>query len=144
MTLCEEYQALLTNLSPQAPLALDPLIFDPTDRAEPAANGDPGFPASYKLWSLLEERHSCIGIRLREQLANPHVVAARLAAMAVERQIIPIFLTYISTSEFQRFGFRIEHVAGCNDIQREASEEQIWRFWNLAMVIEAKDIEKLG
>ncbi|MBW4708919.1 hypothetical protein KX928_14110 [Roseobacter sp. YSTF-M11] len=139
-----KYLSLLADLATQDPLDLDPLIFDVPQRAPASDFKAPALPPSTALWKTSEDGASHIGLRLTRRLENPSFLAARLAAIAVERQIIPVFLSHIGVSGMQRFGFRVEQMSGTTDAERAACEDQLRRFWNMAMIIDAADIEKLG
>ena len=61
--------------------------------------------------------------------------AMRLAAFAAERDVEVVILAEGDRSGFERFGFRVERVAGETPEARAACEDQIRRFWNLDLVL---------
>ena len=141
MTISSKYAAILANLTRNAPLHIDPLLFgnSPTQGAN-LAFVEPRPTVSADLWSRTADGISYIGIRVSHSIADQHAVAADLAAVAVERQIIPVFLSRIGDCGMQRFGFRVELIGGVNEDEMQACEEQVSRLWNLAIIIDAADI----
>jgi hypothetical protein len=78
----------------------------------------------------------CVG--LRAPAGAPGDVAdraMRLAAFAAERDVEVVILTESDRSGFERFGFRVERIAGETPAARAACEDQIRRFWNLDLVL---------
>jgi hypothetical protein len=137
--------AILANLARQAPRDIDPLLFEAPQRGAVAEEtAGPGFPPSPALWDRAEEDVSRIGVRIRQPLEQPDVLAARLAAIAVERRVHPVFLSYVAHCDMQRFGFRVEQLHGLTADTQMLFESQLVRFWRLALVIEASDIAHLG
>jgi hypothetical protein len=72
-------------------------------------------------------------------LPDPGAAALRLAAVAVERGIMPVILSTIDMSGFERFGFRVERLPAEPALRAEAERELI-RFWDLSLIIDAEDI----
>ncbi|MCV3271319.1 hypothetical protein [Roseobacter sinensis] len=144
MILEQDYARILANVSPHTPRDLDPSLFGAGAKAE-SGGFDPAMRApATALWTLSDKRISRVGIRIRAPLDDPAFVASRLAAIAVERRVLPIFLSHTAASEMLRFGFRVEHVSGATAEERAVCEEQIKRFWKIAMIVDAADVEKLG
>ena len=52
----------------------------------------------------------------------------RLAAFAIERDVEIVVLSEADCSGFERFGFRVERIAGDTPEERAACEDQIRRF----------------
>lgn len=140
----QDYLLILANVSKHAPREIDAQVFGIPERAGQVATEAAAFPPPTALWRLKDARLSRVGIRITAPLADPQGVAARIAAIAVERQILPVFLNHSGACEMQRFGFRVEQVAGVTQADRDGCEEQIRRFWNMAMIVDAADVEKLG
>jgi len=141
MTISSKYAAILGNLTRNTPLQIDPLLFgDSPKQGANLAFIDPRPTVSADLWSRAEDDISYIGIRVSHPIADQHAVAADLAAVAVERQIIPVFLSRVGDCGMQRFGFRVELIGGANEDEMHACEEQVSRLWNLAIIIDAADI----
>lgn len=76
-----------------------------------------------------------VGFRVMEPLPDPMDRAARLAAFAMERDVEVIILSHIDESGFERFGFRVERIAGDDPNARAVCEEQVRRFWNIDLVL---------
>lgn len=141
MSISSKYAALLGNLTQDAPLHLDPILFD----KDPSQGDDipfteTGAMVSSDLWSRNDDNVSFIGIRVTDPIEDRHAIAADLAATAVEREIVPIFLSWIGQCGMQRFGFRVELVGGTNKDEMRVCEEQLKRLWNLAIIVDAKDV----
>ncbi len=145
MSLSPKYAALLANLSRNTPTQVDPLLFEhsPTEGCD-IAFVDTRPPVSAKLWARPEDETSYIGIRVTSPIANQHEIAADLAAAAVERHIIPIFLSWVGQCGMQQFGFRVELIGGANIAETQACEEQLKRLWNLAIIVDVADISSFG
>lgn len=138
------YMSILTNLSRQAPLDLDAKIFEPVQIAHETPIELSSFPPPTALWNMRGEGPSRIGIRVTEPIENVQFLAARLASIALERQVFPIFLNHLSKSEMHRFGFRVEQISGVDIDARSQFEAQVTRLWRLALIVDASDISRLG
>ena len=78
----------------------------------------------------------CVGLRAPAGgTADVADRALRLAAFAAERDVEIVILAEADRSGFERFGFRVERVAGETPEDRGACEDQIRRFWNLDLVL---------
>ncbi len=145
MTPKTDFVALLANLSPHAPTDLDLVLGDaPASTPDRPALSKPTTAPATALWTLREELNTYIGIEVKGAIKAPEALAARLGAAAVERQIIPIFLSHQSRCEMQRFGFRVELIQGATPAACQAQIEQIRRFWNLALIVSADDAVQMG
>ncbi|WP_299506693.1 hypothetical protein [uncultured Roseobacter sp.] len=144
MTPEQDYHAILAHLSRHEPLALDRLVFDAATPAPDAEVHLARFPPSAAIWDTPADRQSRIGIRITAPVENADFLAGRLASIAVERQILPVFLSYIGTCGMQRFGFRVEQLSGVPKEAQDHFEAQLTRFWRLAMIVDASEIDRLG
>lgn len=83
------------------------------------------------------KRPDAVAVGLHAGASAPDVAdrAMRVAAFAAERDVEIIVLTDADRCGFERFGFRVERVAGDTDAAREACEDQLRRFWNLDLVL---------
>ena len=144
MTPEQSPRSSLANLSRDTPLDLDPLIFDASPDRHSDISQPVLIPPSTALWRGSGERSPRIGIRIREPLLEAHFLAARLAAIAFERHVVPVFLNHVASSGMQGFGFRVEYISGSTEAEREFCEQQIKRFWNLAIVVDAVEIDQLS
>jgi hypothetical protein len=140
----QKYMAIIRNIAPHAPLDLDSLIevpHVPSVKIVPQNYGS--VPPSAMLWTQPEDETSYIGIRITSSIQSLEQVAISLSAIAVERQVVPIFISWIGDCGLQRFGLRVEHVSGETEADRLSSEEQLKRLWKLAIVIDASDVSAL-
>lgn len=76
-----------------------------------------------------------IGLAVPGETGNVADRAMRLAAFAIERDVEVVILAGCDRSGFERFGFRVERIAGATEAARAACEEQIRRFWNIDLVL---------
>lgn len=77
----------------------------------------------------------CIGLRSTDADGTVADRAMRIASFAIERDSEITVLSETDFSGFERFGFRVERIAGDSPEEREACEDQIRRFWNLDLVL---------
>jgi hypothetical protein len=141
MTISSKYAAILGNLTRDAPQDIDPVLFgEGPKKGRNLAFVEDRAEVSADLWSRADDDRSYIGIRVTGPVADQHAVAADLAAVAVERQIIPVFLSWVGACGMQRFGFRVELIGGADETEMQACEEQVSRMWNLAIIVDAADI----
>jgi hypothetical protein len=77
----------------------------------------------------------CVGLRVPATLADACDTAMRLASLAAEQDVEIIVFASCDVSGLERFGFRIERVAGAGQESRERCEQQIKRFWNVDLVL---------
>lgn len=143
MIVKRDFLTILSNLSNRRPVDLDSTVFAARNKSKRGAAGILAFPPCAALWEFKNSGNSCIGVRIRAPLENPEFLAARLAAIALERQINPIFLSYINRSEMQQFGFRVEQLSGLPKGAQQQFEAQLVRFWQLALVIDSSEISSL-
>ncbi|MGO4908180.1 hypothetical protein ACEN2J_07580 [Pseudorhodobacter sp. W20_MBD10_FR17] len=62
-------------------------------------------------------------------------LAARYAALAIEKECEVIILSHQHNAGFERFGFRVERVAGADADARAACIAQLKQFWDLEIII---------
>ena len=141
------WQDVIGLIRVAAPTDLNGLVGMPERTGQPST----GFPAhcivpapSARLWTLSDPSWSCIGVRVSAPVADPPTLALRLAAAAVERHMLPVMLTRLAQSGFERFGFRTERIFGATEEERAACEAELARFWGFAIVIDASDVTLLG
>ncbi|MCB2135849.1 MAG: hypothetical protein KDE08_07875 [Rhodobacteraceae bacterium] len=145
----DRWLAVLSRITPFVPDDLDAVIMpdSPTAAAPDGvflASIAPAPTPSSRLWDRVENEQSYLGIRLTAPHPNAAEAAIRLASAALERGIVPIILSRIDTSGFERFGFRVERVTGLDAAECSAAEAELMRFWNMAIVIDAADVAALG
>ncbi len=144
----EDYwQAVISQLRSTVPVDLDDLVDTPShaDRGTAAAKASAVWvPPSAKLWTLTDHAWSTIGVRVSRPVEDPVVIALRLASAAVERHVVPIMMTPLARSGFERFGLRTERIGGRTDTERAAHEAELARFWGFAIIFDAEDVALLG
>lgn len=139
---------ILSRIAPSEPVDLDALLPDRAPRPDPGPV-EPrgrvgGFPVSARLWDRDPEQ-ACIGIRVSEPPADLPRLALRLASAAAERGVVPIILSALPTTGFERFGFRVERLPeGASPDELTRAETEIQRFWDMPIVIDLKDVAHLG
>ena len=142
-------------VSPITEIDLGPLAPDPSgvdaanaltaleeDGTHDAANC--GTPPSAQLWHIEAGIGACFGVRLRTPRLDIRPEAARLAAAAVERGVIPVILSHVDRSGFEQLGFRVERVHGETPAEREMQEAELCRFWDLSIVIDVEDVAQFS
>jgi len=140
------WQQMAARIVHEQPVELDGLIFD--DAQKPGGDlvrdvPDTWIAPSRANWAMSEEDRVAIGVRVTKTLPNTVDIATQLVAMAVERAIIPVILSSISPSGFEQYGFRVERLAGKDQAQLQVCEEELKRFWDIAIVIDAADIAQM-
>ncbi|MFV2001697.1 MAG: hypothetical protein ACC619_01805 [Paracoccaceae bacterium] len=143
--------AVLSRISADAPVDLDHEVFssDPKDGQKAICfsslrDGKAPNPPSAKLWDSRSPVRSYLGVRVDTVPSDITPAAIRLAAAALERNIIPVILTTLADSGFERFGFRVERIMGETKVERAAFEEELKRFWGMAIVIDVGDVAALS
>ncbi|MEL7346022.1 MAG: hypothetical protein AAFN59_14395 [Pseudomonadota bacterium] len=134
-----DWSKVLAGLSPHRPTDLDA---QDTKAPPPGRLSGPQRAPSSKLFAQEVERAG-IGIRVRTPLADPSALAARLAAIALERDLMPVILSEVPRSGFERWGFRVERISGATQEDRDAMVEEVKAFWAIAVVIDAADVHNL-
>ena len=135
--------AILARLQDAAPVDLDGLLDAAGAHAGGALATNRAVPLSPSLWQR-GENWACLGIRVTETPRDVTALALRLAATAVERDIIPVILSSLDQSGFERFGFRVERLSGTTHEARAAEEAELQAFWNFALILDATDLSLLG
>ena len=143
----DNWLAVLSRISSDQPLDLDSVIFDSVDEKTPVAkmtafpcSGGAYDPPSCLLWERGGSGTSYLGVRVTSALHDCAYTALLLAAAALERQVIPIILTTLTNSGFERFGFRVERLPNGPADERDACEQELSRFWNMAIIIDAAEV----
>ena len=131
------WTALLARIVPQDADDLDALTAAYDPRA--ARRGRDAFPevaARLMPQAALKRADAvCVGLRVAAPLPDAADRAMRLAAFAAERDVEVVVLAETDVTGLERFGFRVERVAGETDAARAACEEQIRRLWNIDLVL---------
>lgn len=132
------WSTILLRIGPHDAEDLDPLLarHDPR-RARPGRDLFPLPEAVLMPETALKRADAvCVGLRAPAPEAGDVVDrATRLAAFAAEHDVDAVILCDTDRSGFERFGFRVERIAGDTPEERAACEDQIRRFWNLDLVL---------
>jgi len=145
----ETWLAIGARIVDAAPVDLDPAVFDSAKTGlgagGPAVRNapEPCNPPAKPLWPLAEPDRVFIGVRVDKPLKNHVEIATALVAMACERGITPVIFSGLAHSGFERFGFRVERLAGADKTQRLICEEELKRLWDISLVVDASDITAL-
>ncbi len=136
-----DWHVILARISPREPLDLDQTVL--ATEAAPA-RGQALIPAATgaappaRLWQRPDAGRVAIGVRVTRPIADPAATATRLAAAAIERGMLPVILSALPLCGLEQFGFRVERLT---DPGQEAALVQ---FWDMALVIDAAEIELFG
>lgn len=149
--IAEDWLTVLSRISLDQPLDLDPMIFGTGDEKTASGNtptfacsGNLSAPPSLRLWERDSSGMSFLGVRVTAPLPDCAYTALRLAAAAVERGVVPIVLTTLPNSGFERFGFRVERLPGGSADEISAYEDELCRFWNIAIIVDAAEVALIG
>lgn len=132
----EPWSTLLARIVPQDADDLDALLarFEPrSGRAgrelfpsdEGVSRGEP---------ALKRADMVCVGLRVTAPLADAADRALRLVAFAAERDVEVVVLAHTEVTGLERFGFRVERIAGDTPEDRARCEAQLLRLWNIDLV----------
>lgn len=127
----------ISQITPLTPVPLD----DELEKLDPrfTGKGTHSFPPAANAPEILtpfaDPEHVAIGVRITDDTTNRASLAMRLAQMAAEKEAEPVILSYVETTGLERFGFRVERIAGSTDAERQAAEAQVIKFWNIVVVI---------
>lgn len=138
----QDWSTTLIRSSTASPVNLDALLVD----ANGLAGGEPGqtifpLPDALPVARVMDARvRPAIGVLLddaegRISDTETCMMATRYAALAIEKECDLIILSHQSNAGFERFGFRVERIAGQTQGQRDACREQLCRFWGIEILI---------
>lgn len=131
----DRWSAIINRIVAAGPEALDPLVTE----GKAAPRGRDLFPRIDAVLMpgapMARTDAVAVGVRVSEPLPDLVDRALRLAAFALEKDVEIVVLSHIDESGFERFGFRVERVAGDTPEARAACEDQIRRFWNIDLVL---------
>lgn len=133
-----QWSSILPRIAPHDADDIDALLapYDPR-HAEPGRDLFP-LPEAVAMPGAALKRADAVCVGIRARAGDPGDVvdrAMRLAAFAAERDVEVVVLAEADRSGYERFGFRVERVAGETAEERTACEDQIRRFWNLDLVL---------
>lgn len=133
----------MARIGCEAPLDLDAEAPSAPVPQTDAASAPARAPSTL-LWPKANEGWSFIGVRVTELPDDPAHLASRLAAAAIERNVVPILLTSLPRSGFERFGFRTERLRDPADPDASQVEAELAAFWDLAIIIDLAEVLRLG
>ncbi|HLS58434.1 MAG TPA: hypothetical protein VK022_02290 [Paracoccaceae bacterium] len=131
----DRWSAIINRIVAAGPEALDPLV---TEGREEAPGRDFFLPTDSVLMPaapMVRPDAVAVGVRVTEPLPDLVDRALRLAAFALEKDVEIVVLSHVDESGFERFGFRVERIAGDTPEARAECEDQIRRFWNIDLVL---------
>ncbi|MDD9921780.1 MAG: hypothetical protein OXQ92_05800 [Boseongicola sp.] len=142
MSFLEKYHSVLSNISPNSPVRLGLSSSSNTSPvSNPCTPGPTATPQPSKiLWEALDDDLSFIGIRVTNTVKEPSRLAAKMASLAIERNIYPVFISWCGDCGLQHYGMQVEQICGANDDECREFEEQLKRLWNLAIIINEDEI----
>ena len=132
------WPTVLSRMTAREPVQLD----DDLENLDPRfakSNGALSFPADAAQADIPtpfgNTKTVAFAARVTDKTKNRVQLAATLAQMAYEKEAEAIVLSHVDVSGLERFGFRVERVAGATDAERAACEAQLIQFWNIVFVI---------
>lgn len=138
----QDWAVIMTRASTVAPVNIDSLLCGWNYLAR-HGSGDVIFP----------QDAFCVGHALPNASARPviavllpdkddrlpaeevHVLATRYAALAIEKECDVVILTHQHNAGFERFGFRVERLAGTTQAEQDACIAQLRLFWGFEIVV---------
>ncbi len=145
----DRWLQVAARLGARDPVDLDAVLFDAGSEA-PSSGwltrqgiGRRVVPSA-RLWPLNEDDGAFVGVRVSSPIGDVIATATRLVAIACERAITPIILSQLPVCGLERFGFRVERLPDGDPAQLRAFEEELMRFWRIAVVIDASQIADFG
>lgn len=137
MTHRDRWLDVVDAISPQSPEPLDDLIapFEGTAPKPGRLLFPPEAIASAPPHEMTDEETVTFGARITDETQNRLGLAMTLAQMALEKGAEAIILSHVDDPLLDRFGFRVERIAGETEEARAAAEAQLVRFWNIVFVI---------
>ena len=138
----QDWSAGMMRASLKSPIDIDRLLESSNGLAK-KKHGVANFPAEIAMpvnRPLLNEDRPAIGVLLdditqRLDDDRAHAMATRFAALALEKECEVIVLSHQNNAGFERFGFRVERIAGQSDQERAQCLEQLRRFWGIEILI---------
>lgn len=147
MTADQRWFEVVARITPDEPLDLDPMLFDHVAPMAPdvvEAFGPPvSTPPSPMLWAR-DGAQSHIGVRVTRAHPDALHLALRLASAAAERGVVPVILSSLDQSGFERFGLRVERLPSGPPEEVARCEDELRAFWDMPIVIDLADVAHLG
>ena len=134
----QRWSALLSRIVPRDACNLDDLTaaLDPRRAATPGQDVFPDLPTtSHPQGAFKRADTVCVGVRVVEALDDAPDRAIRLASLAEEQDLEVVVLAHVDVTGLERFGFRIERIAGATPEARAQCERQVVEFWSIDLVL---------
>jgi hypothetical protein len=126
---------ILGRISPQSPRDLDARL-DAVNRRSAKAGAVLVHDTKGAMVTPLDASDAvCFALRITEKTEDPVTLAMHVAQLAAEKSAIPIVFSHVDACGLEKFGFRVERIAGRSQAERDAMEAELKAFWNVAMVI---------
>lgn len=135
------WSALMSRIVPRDASDLDALTagLDARCAAVPGRDAFPDLPtAAHPQGAFKRPDTVCVGVRVREPLADAADAAdraMRLASLAEEQDLEVVVLAHVDVTGLERFGFRIERIAGDTPEAQAQCERQVVAFWSIDLVL---------
>lgn len=143
----ERWFDVIARMTPDEPLDLDAVVFGRVARADPGEVAPRGrsetLAPSARLWER-DTALSHIGVRVTRAHPDALDLAFRLASAAAERGVVPVILSPLERTGFERFGFRVERLPADPPEEAARAEQDLMRFWDMPIVIDLADVAHLG
>ena len=138
----QDWAAIMVRASMVSPIDIDQLLENANGLAC-KQHGTAVFPtleAMPVMRSFESKDRPAIGVLLDDEDrrfsdAQAHLMATRYAALAIEKECEVIIFSHQNNAGFERFGFRVERIAGKTESDRAACVEQLRRFWGIDILI---------
>lgn len=134
---------IVSRLSPNMPLDLDGEMeteIAPINLGDTTARTKSQSSLPSTIFAKSDISTIALGIRVTEPVKDPATVALHLATLALERHVYPVILATVGYTGFEQFGFRVERIDRGNPDEAAAQEEELKQFWNMAIVVDLKDV----
>ena len=144
-----DYDGIASRLTGKSVVDLDAVL--KSDKKPKPSGGELSAPIgggsgsmSSVCWPLINADQANIGIRISDPVENLVELAGAMIAIAAERNITPIIMSQLNLPDFSQYGFRVERIAGRTAQERANCEDEIRRFYDIAMVVEAKNLVSMN
>jgi len=134
--IADDWSMIITKITPQSAEPLDDLLEDfDTRRTSDGACILPGKDWYCNQGTFQDSSTVCIGVRVDGNNIDRTDLSMKLASIALEKEVVPIIFFRGDYSGLEKFGFRVEKIAGQTELEQQACEEQLKRFWNISVVV---------
>lgn len=138
----QDWAAILVRASVVSPIGIDRLLVGANGLAC-EKHGSAVFPSleAMPVSRVIKAKdRPAIGVLLDDQAhrisdEQAHLMATRYAALAIEKECEVIIFSNQNNAGLERFGFRVERIAGETEVERTDCVEQLRRFWGIEILI---------